>query len=47
MNSVEIQTMNEAYAQFGKWLTEQPFWLQDAAWRTYTGRKIDEEQIKA
>ena len=37
---------NEAYIQFGKWLNDQPFWLQDAAWRMYTGEKIDDEQIK-
>ncbi len=45
MSSVETTT-SEAYVQFENWLTEQPFWLQDATWRIYTGKKIDDEQIK-
>lgn len=36
---------NNAYDQFGKWLMKQPFWLQDATYRIYTGKAIDEEQI--
>lgn len=46
MSGVETATTNEAYVQFGNWLTEQPYWLQDAAWRIYTGKPIDDEQIK-
>ncbi len=34
-----------AYDQFEKWLKKQPFWLQDATYRIYTGKVIDEEQI--
>ena len=34
-----------AYAQFEKWLSEQPYWLQDATYRIYHGLAIDEEQI--
>lgn len=45
MSNVESTTTDEAYAQFGKWLNEQPFWLQDAAWRIYNNKKIDDEQI--
>ncbi|HRV73402.1 MAG TPA: AAA family ATPase [Eubacteriales bacterium] len=44
MSSVE--TTSEAYVQFENWLNEQPFWLQDATWRMYNGKKIDDEQIK-
>ncbi|MFU9921780.1 AAA family ATPase [Fannyhessea vaginae] len=36
---------NDAYEQFGKWLIKQPFWLQDATYRIYTGKTIDEKQI--
>ncbi|MBF1645964.1 MAG: hypothetical protein HXO50_10090, partial [Prevotella sp.] len=36
---------NNAYDQFEKWLMKQPFWLQDATYRIYTGKAIDEEQI--
>lgn len=35
----------DAYAQFEKWLDEQPYWLQDAAYRIYHGQPIDEDQI--
>lgn len=40
------ETTNEACTQFGKWLSTQPFWLQDATWRIYNNKKIDDEQIK-
>ena len=46
MSTVAADTTSEAYAQFGKWLTEQPFWLQDATYRIYTGKKIDDAQIR-
>ena len=35
----------DAYEQFGNWLIKQPFWLQDATYRIYTGNVIDEKQI--
>lgn len=40
------KTIHEAYTQLGKWVNEQPFWLQDAAWRIYSNKRIDDEQIK-
>lgn len=46
MSAVATDTTSEAYNQFGKWLLEQPFWLQDATYRIYTAKKIDDEQIK-
>lgn len=46
MSGVQSATTSEAYAQFGKWLIEQPYWLQDAAWRIYSGKEIDDAQIK-
>lgn len=46
MSGVQSATTREAYAQFGKWLIEQPYWLQDAAWRIYSGKEIDDAQIK-
>lgn len=45
MSSVEMAA-SEAYTQFENWLTGQPFWIQDATWRMYNGKKIDDEQIK-
>lgn len=45
MSNIE-KTKVEAYAQFGEWLNDQPLWLQDAAWRIYNNKRIDEEQIK-
>ena len=35
----------DAYNQFKKWLDEQPFWLQDAAYRIYHGLPIEDKQI--
>lgn len=46
MSGVQSVSTSEAYAQFGKWLIEQPYWLQDAAWRIYSGKEIDDAQIK-
>lgn len=45
MSNVEPNTIQNAYTQFGMWLKEQPLWIQDAVWRIYTGKKIDNEQI--
>ncbi|OUP58219.1 AAA family ATPase [Pseudoflavonifractor sp. An184] len=45
MTSID-KTKDEIYAQFDEWLNGQPLWLQDAAWRIYNNKKIDEEQIK-
>lgn len=33
------------YDQFEKWLVKQPFWVQDATWRLYNKRSIDDSQI--
>ena len=46
MSGVQSSATIEAYAQFGKWLIEQPYWLQDAAWRIYSGKEIEDAQIK-
>ena len=35
----------DAYAQFEKWLGEQPYWLQDATYRIYHGLPIEQDQI--
>ena len=40
------KTRADAYAQFRKWLGEQPYWLQDAAYRIYRGQKIEDKQIQ-
>lgn len=40
-----INSSVNAYAQFEKWLADQPYWLQDAAYRIYHGLEIGEEQI--
>ncbi len=37
----------DAYAEFEKWLGEQPYWLQDATYRIYHGFAIDEAQISS
>lgn len=37
----------DAYSQFENWLTDQPFWLQDATYRIYHGLEIGEEQISS
>lgn len=37
----------DAYSQFENWLSDQPFWLQDAAYRIYHGLEIGEEQISS
>lgn len=34
------------YDQFLSWLENQPYWLQDATWRLYNKRSIDDAQIK-
>ena len=39
------QSREDAYSQFEAWLGEQPYWLQDAAWRIYHGQEIDDKQI--
>ena len=36
----------DAYAQFEKWLGEQPYWLQDAAYRIYHGLPIEQDQSR-
>ena len=46
MGGGETTTTSEAYIQFQNWLTEQPLWLQDAVWKIYNDKKIDDEQIK-
>lgn len=33
------------YDQFEQWLVKQPFWVQDATWRLYNKRPIDDSQI--
>lgn len=44
----EIQTTPQnAYAQFNTWLKMQPCWLQDAAWRIYSGKRIDDDTIRS
>ena len=40
-----INNKIDAYAQFEKWLSEQPYWLQDAAYRIYHNMPIDDMQI--
>ena len=40
------KTRAEAYAQFRKWLGEQPHWLQDTAYRIYHGKDINDRQIQ-
>ena len=40
------KTRADAYTQFRKWLGEQPYWLQDAAYRIYRGQKIEDKQIQ-
>lgn len=40
------KTRVDAYTQFRKWLGEQPYWLQDAAYRIYRGQKIEDKQIQ-
>ncbi len=44
VESINNNSIN-AYTQFEKWLSEQPYWLQDATYRIYHGLAIDEEQI--
>lgn len=38
-------TTVDAYTQFEKWLSEQPYWLQDATYRIYHGLEIDDTVI--
>lgn len=45
MTRIEIPT-ESAYTQFGKWLKAQPCWLQDAVWRIYNGKQIDDDTIE-
>lgn len=33
------------YEQFADWLNKQPYWLQDAVWRMYNNKQIDDKQI--
>lgn len=40
-------TPDTAYTQFSKWLSSSPYWLQDAAWRIYNGKKIDDAVIRS
>jgi hypothetical protein len=35
------------YEQFGDWLSKQPYWVQDAVWRMYNNKLIDDKQIDA
>lgn len=35
----------DAYTQFGHWVAQQPYWLQDATYRIYHGIKIADAQI--
>ena len=37
----------DAYSQFENWLSDQPFWLQDAVYRIYHGLEIGKEQISS
>lgn len=46
MTENTVQTHQEIYAAFYKWLCEQPLWLQDAAWRIYNNRIITDAQIE-
>ena len=39
------ELMDSAYQQFMEWLKKQPAWLQDATWRIFNGKKIDNVQI--
>ncbi len=38
-------TKQNPYDQFDQWLVKQPFWVQDATWRLYNQRPIDDNQI--
>lgn len=38
-------TPGDVYNQFEKWLNEQPYWTQDAAYRIYHGLEIDDAVI--
>lgn len=45
MTESTTQVNRDAYAQFEEWLSEQPYWLQDAVWHIYHGHPIDESKI--
>ena len=36
---------NNNYKQFGEWLQQQPYWLQDATWYLYNKMPIDDKKI--
>ena len=38
-------TPGDAYTQFEKWLSEQPYWIQDATYRIYHGIEIGDAVI--
>lgn len=45
MNVLQEKMQDEIYGGFHEWLCGQAYWLQDAAWRIYNQKKIDEPQI--
>ena len=45
MDVLQEKTQNEIYGGFHEWLCGQACWLQDAAWRIYNQKKIDDPQI--
>ena len=42
----DLYMTEKSYDQFLSWLENQPYWLQDATWRLYNKRSIDDAQIK-
>lgn len=45
MDVLQEKTQDEIYGGFYEWLCGQACWLQDAAWRIYNQKKIDDPQI--
>ena len=46
MKNAKTTETVDPYDQFEQWLLKQPFWVQDAAWRLYNKRPIDDLQIQ-
>lgn len=37
---------DNAYEKFGEWLKRQPYWVQDATWRIYNNKEVDDQAIE-
>lgn len=43
--NTKTSVIESPYDQFGQWVIKQPFWVQDAVWRLYNKRPIDDSKI--